>query len=234
MKVLVKNVFGMSAPNTTSLIKKEESGKCVSFAKEEKECLKQSYAITMSNICVREGHSKESKVLTTLGYGTIVFVLETKGNRAKICFCGQEVGWCTIYFEKEQRFLLFPCTNQNKGKILFDAQDIDPVDLYEQEYDDYEHLFPYCENVKMSKLKTKRQKSKDFKRLQQDPPAGVSGAPSDNNIMLWNAVIFGPHDTPFEDGTFKLTIEFTEEYPNKPPTVRFVSKMFHPNVYAGE
>ena len=38
-----------------------------------------------------------------------------------------------------------------------------------------------------------------------------------------------PHDTPFEDGTFKLTIEFTEEYPNKPPTVRFVSKMFHPN-----
>ena len=79
---------------------------------------------------------------------------------------------------------------------------------------------------------------RDFKRLQQDPPAGdgcpcsllrvalretvlgVSGAPSDNNIMLWNAVIFGPHDTPFEDGTFKLTIEFTEEYPNKPPTVR--------------
>ena len=55
---------------------------------------------------------------------------------------------------------------------------------------------------------------RDFKRLQQDPPAGqflpsrrffnqvvlpgVSGAPSDNNIMLWNAVIFGPHDTPFE------------------------------------
>ena len=38
-----------------------------------------------------------------------------------------------------------------------------------------------------------------------------------------------PHDTPFEDGTFKLTISFTEEYPNKPPTVRFVSKMFHPN-----
>lgn len=32
---------------------------------------------------------------------------------------------------------------------------------------------------------------RDFKRLQQDPPAGISGAPHDNNIMLWNAVIFG-------------------------------------------
>ena len=30
-------------------------------------------------------------------------------------------------------------------------------------------------------------------------------------------------------GTFKLQIEFTEEYPNKPPTVRFLSRMFHPN-----
>ena len=32
---------------------------------------------------------------------------------------------------------------------------------------------------------------RDFKRLQQDPPAGISGAPHDNSIMLWNAVIFG-------------------------------------------
>ena len=30
-------------------------------------------------------------------------------------------------------------------------------------------------------------------------------------------------------GTFKLTLTFTEDYPNKAPTVRFESKMFHPN-----
>jgi ubiquitin-conjugating enzyme E2 A len=45
-------------------------------------------------------------------------------------------------------------------------------------------------------------------------------------VIVWN---FRPQETPFEDGTFKLTLVFTEEYPNKPPTVRFVSKMFHPN-----
>uniref|UniRef100_A0A0E0PIC4 UBC core domain-containing protein n=1 Tax=Oryza rufipogon TaxID=4529 RepID=A0A0E0PIC4_ORYRU len=39
---------------------------------------------------------------------------------------------------------------------------------------------------------------RDFKRLMQDPPAGISGAPQDNNIMLWNAVIFGPDDTPWD------------------------------------
>ncbi len=39
-------------------------------------------------------------------------------------------------------------------------------------------------------------------------------------------------DTPFEDGTFRLLLHFEEAYPNKPPQVKFVSKMFHPNVYA--
>ena len=38
----------------------------------------------------------------------------------------------------------------------------------------------------------------------------------------------------FQDGTFKLTLEFSEEYPNKPPVVKFLSKMFHPNIYAGD
>uniref|UniRef100_A0A8C4SEE9 Ubiquitin-conjugating enzyme E2B (RAD6 homolog) n=1 Tax=Erpetoichthys calabaricus TaxID=27687 RepID=A0A8C4SEE9_ERPCA len=72
-----------------------------------------------------------------------------------------------------------------------------------------------------------------FTRLQEDPPAGVSGAPSENNIMVWNASLL-LFCLPFSPilGTFKLVIEFSEEYPNKPPTVRFISKMFHPNVYA--
>jgi hypothetical protein len=50
--------------------------------------------------------------------------------------------------------------------------------------------------------------------------------------MTWNAVIIGPADTPFEDGTFRLVMHFEEQYPNKPPSVKFISQMFHPNVYA--
>ncbi|CAG7871396.1 unnamed protein product [Brassica rapa] len=77
----------------------------------------------------------------------------------------------------------------------------------------------------------------DFKRLQKDPPVGISGAPQDNDIMLWNALIFG-NDSPWDGGKICPTIliassrHFTEDYPNKPPVVRFVSRMFHPNIYA--
>lgn len=45
-------------------------------------------------------------------------------------------------------------------------------------------------------------------------------------------MIIGPSDTPFEDGTFRLVMHFEEQYPNKPPGVKFISQMFHPNVYA--
>jgi len=40
-----------------------------------------------------------------------------------------------------------------------------------------------------------------------------------------------PEDTPWEGATLRLELSFTEEYPNKPPTVKFLTKLFHPNVY---
>lgn len=51
------------------------------------------------------------------------------------------------------------------------------------------------------------------------------------NMQTWQAVIFGPDDTPWEGGVFKLLVEFHEEYPNKPPLVKFITQMFHPNIY---
>lgn len=62
----------------------------------------------------------------------------------------------------------------------------------------------------------------DRERAAEAPPAPSSGAPPARS----------PDETPWEDGTFRLQLEFTEDYPNKAPTVKFVTKLFHPNVYA--
>eukprot|EP01006_Ploeotia_vitrea_P049862 TRINITY_DN67388_c11_g1_i1.p1 TRINITY_DN67388_c11_g1~~TRINITY_DN67388_c11_g1_i1.p1 ORF type:complete len:172 (-),score=16.65 TRINITY_DN67388_c11_g1_i1:802-1317(-) len=78
----------------------------------------------------------------------------------------------------------------------------------------------------------RRRLIRDFKKIKTDPPPGVLGAPSDDDVMTWNAVIFGPEDTCWDSGTFRLKMEFTEDYPNKPPKVTFLTKMFHPNIYA--
>ncbi|PSC72517.1 ubiquitin-conjugating enzyme E2 2 [Micractinium conductrix] len=73
---------------------------------------------------------------------------------------------------------------------------------------------------------------RDFKRLQQDPPEGVNASPQAENIMRWNAVIFGPDGTVWDGGVFKLSMEFSEDYPNKAPVVKFRTNLFHPNIYA--
>lgn len=78
----------------------------------------------------------------------------------------------------------------------------------------------------------RRRLIRDFRRLQEDAPSGVNAAPLEDNIMVWEAVIFGPEDTPWENGTFKLKMTFSEDYPVKPPHVVFVTPIFHPNVYA--
>lgn len=36
--------------------------------------------------------------------------------------------------------------------------------------------------------------------LAQDPPDGVNASPHPDNIMQWNAVIFGPEDTVWDGG----------------------------------
>ena len=51
-------------------------------------------------------------------------------------------------------------------------------------------------------------------------------------MMRCEAIIFGPDDTEWEGGVFRLLVEFGEKFPSEPPKVRFLTKMFHPNIYA--
>ena len=41
----------------------------------------------------------------------------------------------------------------------------------------------------------------------------------------------GPPETPYEGGFFQAEMCFPKEYPNMPPTLRFISDIVHPNVY---
>jgi ubiquitin-conjugating enzyme E2 A len=83
----------------------------------------------------------------------------------------------------------------------------------------------------MSSL-TRRRLVNDLKRVEQEDSSGIFASPQQENILVWEAVIFGPDDTPWEGGSFKLLLQFSEEYPTKPPMVKFISSMFHPNIYA--
>ncbi|XP_026539560.1 ubiquitin-conjugating enzyme E2 L3-like isoform X1 [Notechis scutatus] len=49
------------------------------------------------------------------------------------------------------------------------------------------------------------------------------------NILLWKGLLV-PDNPPYNKGAFRIEISFPCEYPFKPPTIRFKTKIYHPNV----
>ena len=66
----------------------------------------------------------------------------------------------------------------------------------------------------------------DLKTMKQNPPEGVSASPlTEENLYIWGCTIVGPDDTPWEGGIYSLRITYGDQYPDKPPRVRFTSEM---------
>eukprot|EP00494_Astrolonche_serrata_P009238 UN09289 len=48
--------------------------------------------------------------------------------------------------------------------------------------------------------------------------------------MHWDATVNGPENSPYEGGTYKLKITFPQNYPLRPPKLKFVTKIYHCNI----
>ncbi|KAJ3220656.1 Ubiquitin-conjugating enzyme E2 G2 [Clydaea vesicula] len=60
----------------------------------------------------------------------------------------------------------------------------------------------------------------EYKELTVNAPDGITAGP-----------ISGPEDTPYEGGLFTAVIVFPKDYPLSPPTMKFTTDIYHPNVY---
>jgi hypothetical protein len=71
---------------------------------------------------------------------------------------------------------------------------------------------------------------KEYEALTKDAPEGIVAGPrSEEDYFTWTATFAGPEGTPFEGGVFEAELKFPEDYPLKPPEMRFLDRMWHPN-----
>ncbi|EEC07129.1 ubiquitin protein ligase, putative [Ixodes scapularis] len=71
---------------------------------------------------------------------------------------------------------------------------------------------------------------KETQRLMAEPVPGISAIPDESNARYFHVVVAGPEGSPFEGGVFKLELFLPEEYPMSAPKVRFMTKIYHPNI----
>ncbi|CAL1535184.1 unnamed protein product [Lymnaea stagnalis] len=73
--------------------------------------------------------------------------------------------------------------------------------------------------------------SRQLKELNKSSVDGFSaGLIDDEDLFKWETVIYGPPETLYEGGMFKAHLLFPKEYPHRPPKMKFVSEMWHPNI----
>ncbi|XVF11460.1 hypothetical protein REPUB_Repub08aG0029500 [Reevesia pubescens] len=78
----------------------------------------------------------------------------------------------------------------------------------------------------------------DFARVQKElqecsrekDSSGIRVSPKSDNLSRLIGIIPGPLGTPYEGGSFEIDIALPDGYPFEPPKMKFVTKVWHPNI----
>eukprot|EP00835_Amoeboradix_gromovi_P003657 NODE_250_length_12902_cov_0.423182.p6 type:complete len:154 gc:universal NODE_250_length_12902_cov_0.423182:4388-3927(-) len=69
---------------------------------------------------------------------------------------------------------------------------------------------------------------KEVQRLQQEPIPDIKIIPNEE-MRYFQVYLKGPKDTPYY-GIFHLELYLPDSYPMEPPKIRFLTKVYHPNI----
>ena len=75
-----------------------------------------------------------------------------------------------------------------------------------------------------------RRIQKETQRLMSEPVPGITATPYEDNLRYFQVIVCGPGESPYEGGIFNLELFLPGDYPMAPPKVRFLTKIYHPNV----
>ncbi|KAI6228433.1 E2 ubiquitin-conjugating enzyme [Aphelenchoides besseyi] len=71
---------------------------------------------------------------------------------------------------------------------------------------------------------------KQITRSKECQESGMRVEILNNNLSTLRALIRGPPESPYERANFELSMTIPTDYPFKPPIVKFVTRVWHPNI----
>ena len=77
---------------------------------------------------------------------------------------------------------------------------------------------------------TSRRIQKETERLLSDPMPNVEINQDIQNPRYFHIHLSGPENSPYECGIFELDLFLPDYYPMAPPKIRFLTKIYHPNI----
>ncbi|KAG2160982.1 MAG: Uncharacterized protein AUREO_011880 [Aureobasidium pullulans] len=75
---------------------------------------------------------------------------------------------------------------------------------------------------------------RQYKQMQNDKDLpGISCGLIDNNVFSWEVMLMLPDESGglYGGGCFRSRLDFPPEYPHMPPKMKFVTPIWHPNIY---
>ncbi|TFK88790.1 ubiquitin-conjugating enzyme [Polyporus arcularius HHB13444] len=75
-----------------------------------------------------------------------------------------------------------------------------------------------------------RRIQKELKDINNNPLDGVTIEPLEDNLFQWKCAIKAASNSPYKGGTFHFTLTLPENFPFKPPSVTFTTKIYHPGI----
>jgi peroxin-4 len=79
-------------------------------------------------------------------------------------------------------------------------------------------------------ISTARRLQKELAALVNNPDENILLTPNEDNISEWTATVKAPIGSFYEGFEFDLLISVPSNYPMVPPNIKFVTKIFHPNI----
>ena len=70
---------------------------------------------------------------------------------------------------------------------------------------------------------------KEYRDFNKNSNGTIFISPQDDSLINWKGTILGPPETPYEGGVFHLSI-ILDEYPMSKPKIKFITKIYHPQV----